>query len=125
MTMSRLRSILNRPPERREASTSFSACLSAWRSEPQIPQARVLTSTSPEPGSGVGRLSTTSFLFRITVARIDRSPFSVRSPQPIPYLRCRCPGERTEPEGCRFADAHAAYTEYCPKQSCGSTAYVD
>src|SRR5260370_28163179 len=68
--MSRLRSITNGAPALRDPSTSFSACLSACRSEPQIPHASVLTSASSGPGSGVGTLSTTSFRPRIMAARI-------------------------------------------------------
>src|SRR5258708_24015421 len=68
--MSRLRSIGNSAPDFRELSTIFSACLSACRSDPQIPHASVLTSASPAPGAGVGMLSTTSFLSRIIAARM-------------------------------------------------------
>ena len=53
------RSITNGAPDSRADSTSLSACLSACRSEPQMPQASVLTSTSPGPGSGSGTVSTT------------------------------------------------------------------
>src|SRR5262245_13168042 len=59
-----------RAPTRREFSTNRSACFSACRSEPQMPHASVLTSTSPGPGSGAGISATTSFLSRITVARM-------------------------------------------------------
>src|ERR1700676_263344 len=62
--------MMNGPPDRRAPSTSFSACLSACRSDPQIPQASVLTSASPGPGSGEAMSATTSFLLRITVARM-------------------------------------------------------
>src|SRR5579885_1717224 len=72
--MSRLRSITNAPPERRAPSTSFSENLRACRSEPQIPHARLLTSTSPGPGVGTGTSSTTSFLFLITAARMGNQP---------------------------------------------------
>src|ERR1017187_2127429 len=68
--MSRVRSITNGAPVFRAAATSFSACLSVCRSDPHIPHASVLTSTSPAPGTGVGMLSTTSFLPRIMAARM-------------------------------------------------------
>ena len=70
MTTSRERSIVNTLPARRAAATNCSACLSACRSEPQMPQASVLTSTSPGPGSGTGRSATTSRRSRITAARM-------------------------------------------------------
>ena len=73
ITTSRERSITNALPARRETSTKRSACLSAWRSEPQMPQARVLTSTSPGPGSGRGRSATTRRRLRITAARMTVS----------------------------------------------------
>src|SRR4030095_11017223 len=69
----RPRSITRRLPARREFSTNLSACLRAWRSEPQIPQARVRTSTSPGPGSGRGTSATTRARLRITAARIRLS----------------------------------------------------
>src|SRR5208282_527502 len=77
--MSRVRSITNGAPVFRAAATSFSACLSVCRSDPHIPHASVLTSTSPAPGTGVGMLSTTSFLPRITAARMTLllDPFSI------------------------------------------------
>src|ERR1700722_14980185 len=68
--MSRLRSITNGAPALRDPSTIFSACLSACRSDPQIPHASVFTSASPAPGAGVGMLSTTSLLSRIIAARM-------------------------------------------------------
>src|SRR5262245_42055936 len=71
--MSRARSITNGPPERRAVSTRRSACFNAWRSEPQMPQASVFTSTSPGPGSGTATSATTSFFRRITAARMSSS----------------------------------------------------
>ena len=60
ITIPRLKSMLKMPPDRSETSTSFSVCLIACRSEPQIPQASVFASTSPGPGSGTGTSSTVS-----------------------------------------------------------------
>src|SRR5215510_4765879 len=70
MTTSRPRSITSGLPDRREFSTNLSACLSAWRSDPQIPQASVLTSTSPDPGCGSGMSATMSARSRMTAARM-------------------------------------------------------
>src|SRR5215831_10036409 len=73
MTTSRLRSIARGLPERLEISTKRSACLRACRSEPQIPQASVRTSTSPGPGSGAGTSATTKARSRMTTARMGGS----------------------------------------------------
>src|SRR6266545_7843249 len=73
MITSRSRSITRGLPARRELSTNLSAYLRAWRSEPQIPQARVRTSTSPGPGSGAGTSATTRARLRITAARMRLS----------------------------------------------------
>src|SRR5437763_14753553 len=70
ITTSRARSI-GRPPARREVSTNLSACLSACRSEPQMPHASVRTSTSPGPGSGIGTSATMSLRSRMTAARMS------------------------------------------------------
>src|SRR5262245_51667348 len=80
--MSRERSITNGAPASFEFATIRSACFRAWRSEPQIPQARVRTSTSPCWGSGSGKESTTtSLLSRMATARmgnlLPRPRFSV------------------------------------------------
>src|SRR5437879_6807913 len=69
ITTSRRRS-MGLPPARREVSTNFSACLSACRSEPQIPHASVRTSTSPGPGVGTGTSATISLRSRMTAARM-------------------------------------------------------
>ena len=58
-TTSRFGSMRKGAPDSRAASTSFSVCWTVWRSEPQIPQARVFTSTWPLPGSGSGTVSQT------------------------------------------------------------------
>ncbi|MNO09982.1 hypothetical protein D3C81_2335600 [compost metagenome] len=52
------------------------------RSEPQIPQASVLTSTSPCPGVGAAMESTTSCLSRMTTAFMKNLPvrFGRRDP---------------------------------------------
>src|SRR5262245_42917788 len=73
MTTSRLRSMTSGLPDRREFSTNLSACLRAWRSDPQIPQASVLTSTSPDPGCGSGMSATMSARLRMTTARMPGS----------------------------------------------------
>src|SRR5437773_2744966 len=70
MTTSRRRSMIGVPSARRYALAKRSACLSACRSEPQIPQARVLTSTSPGPGAGIGTSATINRLSRTTAARM-------------------------------------------------------
>src|SRR6185436_14913103 len=67
-------------------STSFEACSSACRSDPQMPQASVRTRTSPGPGTGSGRVSTTRRELRITAARmgtpgITRVPARVQGPR--------------------------------------------
>src|SRR5438552_7704716 len=69
ITTSRPRS-MGLPPARRAVSTNFSACLSACRSEPQIPHASVRTSTSPGPGCGTGTSATISLRSRMTAARM-------------------------------------------------------
>src|SRR5690242_18859784 len=46
------------------------ACLRACRSEPQMPQARVLTRTCPAAGFGSGQLSATIWPLRKMAARI-------------------------------------------------------
>src|SRR5262249_5212321 len=69
MTTSRSRSITKALPPRRAVATNCSACLSACRSEPQMPQASVRTNTSPGPGCGTGMSATTSRRSRMTAAR--------------------------------------------------------
>ena len=49
------------------------ACLRACRSEPQMPQASVLTSTCPAAGFGSGSVSTTISPFLKIAARIGVS----------------------------------------------------
>ena len=48
-----------RPGMRRLTSTMRCACLAACRSEPQMPQASILTSAWPVAGTGSGMVSTT------------------------------------------------------------------
>src|SRR4030095_704429 len=79
MTTSRDGSRVNGASLSRAASTTLSAWVRACRSEPQIPHARVFTSTSPDPGSGSGSVSTTSWEFRMTAARmLQFSPLGPR-----------------------------------------------
>ena len=70
MMTSRARSMTRGLPARRAVATNWSANRSACRSEPQIPQASVRTSTSPGPGSGAGTSATTSLRSRMTAARM-------------------------------------------------------
>ena len=81
ITMSRSKSTENVPdPASREARIMSRPNLRKCRSDPQMPQARVLTRTSPAPGSGTGMSSTTSSKSRITTARMS----SLRFPFPEP-----------------------------------------
>ena len=48
-----------RPGMRRVTATMRWACLAACRSEPQMPQASILTRTWPRAGTGSGKVSTT------------------------------------------------------------------
>src|SRR5262249_3093017 len=75
-TTSRARSMTKAAPARRATSTSWAACWRAWRSEPQIPQASVLTSTCPFDGVGSASWATTRSPSRNMAAR--------SCPPPIP-----------------------------------------
>src|SRR4029450_11340786 len=79
MTTSRDGSRVNGARRPAPRSPPLSAWVRACRSEPQIPHARVFTSTSPDPGSGSGSVSTTSWEFRMTAARmLQFSPLGPR-----------------------------------------------
>src|SRR4030095_12253492 len=95
MTTSRDGSRVNGASLSRAASTTLSAWVRACRSEPQIPHARVFTSTSPDPGSGSGGVSTISSGGRLTDAR---------TPQFSPLGRRGARGTRTCHKA-RMADA--------------------
>ena len=69
-TMSRSRTMAKRPPERFATSTKASVYFAACRSEPQMPQARVRTSTWPSARTGSGIVSTTKSPWRKTAARM-------------------------------------------------------
>src|SRR5215813_5067003 len=103
MMTSRLRSMTRGLPARFAVATNWSANLSACRSEPQMPQASVRTSTSPGPGCGIGTSATTSLRSRITAARM----VSITS---SPRRRARAAMER-RPAGLAGQERHGLLEE--------------